>query len=59
MVIRTVYESNVLKLLEKVDLKRDVELDVVKSSTERTFGLIQLEHKAIEELIGDIKYASW
>ena len=59
MVIRTVYESNVLKLLEKVDLKRDVELDVVKSSTERTFGLIQLEHKVIEELIGDIKYASW
>ena len=59
MVIRTVYESNVLKLLEKVDLKRDVELDVVKSSTERTFGLIHLEHKVIEELIGAIEYASW
>ncbi|MCK4733896.1 MAG: antitoxin family protein [Methanophagales archaeon] len=42
--VKARYENEVLKPLEKLDLKEgeDVEIEVKKSITERTFGIIQL-----------------
>ena len=61
MIIKAVYENNVLKPLERVDLKEgeEVEIEVKKSITERTFGVIQLKHDEIEEIIEDTEYGSW
>ena len=59
--VKARYENEVLKPLEKLDLKEgeDVEIEVKKSITERTFGIIQLEHNEIEEIIEDTEYGSW
>lgn len=61
MGIKAVYENEVLKPLEKLDLKEgeEVEIELKKKITERTFGIIQLEHGDIEELIEDTEYGSW
>ena len=50
-----------MKPLEKLDLKEgeEVEIELKKSITERTFGIIQLEHDEIEEIIEDTEYGSW
>jgi predicted DNA-binding antitoxin AbrB/MazE fold protein len=37
----------------------EVEIEVKKNITERTFGIIQLEHEEIEEIIEDTEYGSW
>lgn len=61
MRIKAIYENEVLKPLEKLDLKEgeEVEIELKKKITERTFGIIQLEHGDIEELIEDTEYGSW
>jgi predicted DNA-binding antitoxin AbrB/MazE fold protein len=50
-----------LKPLEKLELEEgeEVEIEVKKSVTERTFGLIKLEHETIEEIIENTEYGSW
>lgn len=55
------YEKGVLRPLKKLDLKEgeEVEIEVKKNITERTFGIIQLEHEEIEEIIEDTEYDSW
>ena len=60
MGIKAVYQNEVLKPLEKLDLKEgeEVEIELKKSITERTFGIIQLEHEEIEEIIEDTEYGS-
>ena len=59
--VKARYEGSVLKPLEKLDLKEgeEVELELKKSVTDRTFGIVPLEHKEIEELIEDTEYGSW
>jgi predicted DNA-binding antitoxin AbrB/MazE fold protein len=37
----------------------EVEIELKKSITKRTFGIIQLEHDEIEEIIEDMEYGSW
>ncbi len=58
---KAIYEEGVLKLLGKLNLEQgeEVEIEVKKSVTERTFGLIKLEHDEIEEIIEDTEYGSW
>ena len=58
--IKARYENEMLKPLEKLELEEgeEVEIEVKKSVTERTFGLIKLEHEAIEEIIEDTEYGS-
>jgi predicted RNase H-like HicB family nuclease len=45
----------------KLDLKdgEEVELTLTKKISERTFGLITLDHDIIEEIIEDTEYGSW
>jgi predicted DNA-binding antitoxin AbrB/MazE fold protein len=61
MGIKAIYENEVLRPLEKLDLQEgeEVEIELKKKITERTFGIIQLEHGDIEELIEDTEYGSW
>jgi predicted DNA-binding antitoxin AbrB/MazE fold protein len=58
---KAIYEDGILKPLGKLDLKEgeEVEIELKKSITERTFGVIQLEHDDIEEIIEDTEYGSW
>ena len=58
---KAIYEEGILKPLEKLDLKEgeEEEIELKKSITERTFGIIQLEHDEIEEIIEDTEYGSW
>ena len=60
MKTRAIYEDGVLKPIGKLDLEdgEEVEIEVKKSITERTFGIIQLEHEEIEEIIEDTEYGS-
>jgi predicted DNA-binding antitoxin AbrB/MazE fold protein len=59
--IKARYENEMLKPLEKLKLEEgeEVEIEVKKSVAERTFGLIKLEHEAIEEIIEGTEYGSW
>jgi len=59
--VKARYENKMLKPLEKLELEEgeEVEIEVKKSVTERTFGLIKLEHEAIEEIIEETEYGSW
>ena len=61
MGIKAIYENNVLKPLEKLDLKEGekVEIEIKKNIVEKTFGILQLEHKEIEEIIESTEYGSW
>jgi predicted DNA-binding antitoxin AbrB/MazE fold protein len=61
MKIKAIYEHEVLKPLEKLDLKdgEEVELMLTKKISEKTFGLFKLDHDAIEEIIEDTEYGSW
>lgn len=63
MKIRTkaVYEGGILKPIGKLDLQggEEVEIELKKNITERTFGIIQLEHDEIEEIIEDTEYGCW
>jgi hypothetical protein len=36
-----------------------VEIELKKSITERTFGILPLEHDELEEIIEDTEYGSW
>jgi len=58
--VKAIYESNVLRPLEDLDLMEgeEVEIEVKKSIVERTFGLIQLDSGVIDEIIEDTKYGS-
>lgn len=60
MKVKAIYESNVLRPLEDLDLMEgeEVEIEVKKSIVERTFGLIQLDSGVIDEIIEDTKYGS-
>jgi predicted DNA-binding antitoxin AbrB/MazE fold protein len=60
MKTKAIYEEGILKPLGKLDLKEgeEVEIELKKSITERTFGIIQLEHDEIEEIIEDTEYGS-
>ncbi len=60
MKVKAVYESRVLRPLEELDLEEgeEVEIEVKKSIVDRTFGLIQLDSKVIDEIIEDTKYGS-
>ncbi len=60
MKVKAIYESRVLRPLEELDLKEgeEVEIEVKKSIVDRTFGLIQLDHEVIDEIIEDTKYGS-
>jgi len=59
--VKARYEGSVLKPLEKLDLKagEEVELELKKSVTDRTFGIVPLNHEEIEGLIEDTEYGSW
>ncbi len=59
--VKARYEDAVLKPLEKLDLKEgeEVELELKKSVTDRTFGIVSLNHEEIEEIIEDTEYGSW
>jgi len=61
MGIKAIYENNVLKPLEKLALKEgeEVEIEIKKNIVEKTFGILQLEHKEIEEIIEGTEYGSW
>lgn len=61
MKIKAIYEHEVLKPLGKLDLKdgEEVEITLTKKISERTFGLITLDHDIIEEIIEDTEYGSW
>ncbi len=61
MKTKAIYEGDVLKPIGEFDLKDGlkVEIEVKKKITERTFGIIQLEHDEIEEIISDTEYGSW
>jgi len=37
----------------------EVELELKKSVTDRTFGIVPLNHEEIEGLIEDTEYGSW
>jgi predicted DNA-binding antitoxin AbrB/MazE fold protein len=58
--VKARYEGSVLKPLEKLDLKEgeEVELELKKSVTDRTFGILSLNHEEIEEIIEDTEYGS-
>jgi len=58
--VKAIYESNVLRPLEDLDLMEgeEVEIEVKKSIVERTFGLIQLDSGVIDEIIEETKYGS-
>jgi predicted DNA-binding antitoxin AbrB/MazE fold protein len=58
MKVKAVYESQVLRPLEKLDLKEgdEVEIVVKKNIADRTFGLIQIDPDVIDEIIEDTKY---
>jgi predicted DNA-binding antitoxin AbrB/MazE fold protein len=58
--VKAIYENEILKPLEKLELEEgeEVEIGVKKSVAERTFGLIKLEHEAIEEIIEDTEHGS-
>ena len=53
--VKARYEDAVLKPLEKLDLEEgdEVELELKKSVTDRTFGIVPLNHEEIEEIIED------
>ena len=59
--VKARYENEMLKPLGKLELEEgeEVEIELKKSITERTFGIIQLEHNEIEEIIEDTEYGSW
>ena len=61
MKTKAIYKEGILKPLGKLDLKEgeEVEVELKKSITERTFGIIPLEHDEIEEIIEDTEYGSW
>jgi predicted DNA-binding antitoxin AbrB/MazE fold protein len=61
MKTKAINEEGILKPIGKLDLNEgeEVEIELKKSITERTFGIIQLEHEEIEEIIEDTKYGSW
>jgi len=56
-----VYENNVLKPLEKLALKEgeEVEIEILTSVVEKTFGILKLNDKIIEEIIEGTEYGSW
>ncbi len=58
---KTIYEEGILKPIGKLNLKEgeEVEIELKKSITERTFGVIPLEHDEIEGIIEDTEYGSW
>jgi predicted DNA-binding antitoxin AbrB/MazE fold protein len=58
MKTKAVYEGDVLKPIEKLNLKEGevVEIEVKKSIVDRTYGLLHLDHDDIEEIIEDTKY---
>lgn len=58
MKVKAVYESHVLRPLDRLDLEEgeEVEIEVKKNIAERTFGLIQLDSEVIDEIIEDTKY---
>lgn len=60
MKVKAIYECNILRPLEKLDLKEgeEVELEIKKSIADRTFGLLQLDQKVIDEIIEDTEYGS-
>jgi len=59
--VKARYEDEVLKPLEKLDLEEgeEVELELKKNVTDRTFGILSLNHKEIEGIIEDTEYGSW
>jgi predicted DNA-binding antitoxin AbrB/MazE fold protein len=61
MKTKAINEEGILKPIRKLDLNEgeEMEIELKKSITERTFGIIQLEHEEIEEIIEDTKYGSW
>jgi len=59
--VKARYEDEVLKPLEKLDLEEgeEVELELKKNVTDRTFGILSLNHEEIEGIIEDTEYGSW
>lgn len=59
--VKARYEGSVLKPLEKLDLQEgeEVELELKKSVTDRTYGIVPLNHEEIEEIIEETEYGSW
>ena len=59
MKIKAIYEHEVIKPLEKLDLKDGEEVELMlKKISEKTFGLFKLDHDTIEEIIEDTEYRS-
>ncbi len=58
MKIKAKYENKVLKPLEDLKLKEGeiVEVEIKKRVSEKTFGLLELDHKEIEEIIESTEY---
>ena len=58
MKIKARYENKVLKPLEDLKLKEGeiVEVEIKKKVSERTFGLLELNHEEIEEIIEITEY---
>ncbi len=59
--VKARYEDEVLKPLEKLNLEEgeEVELELKKNVTDRTFGILSLNHEEIEGIIEDTEYGSW
>jgi len=51
MIIRAVYENNVLKPLERLDLKEGEEVEIeVTGVVRRTKGIIKIDHRLAREI---------
>ena len=60
MELKAIHRDTVSKPTTKLDLiGRKVDIVPKAKITEKTFGMIQLEQKEIEEIIEDTEYGSW
>jgi len=60
MELKAIHRDTVSKPTAKLDLiGRKVGIVSKAKITEKTFGMIQLEQKEIEEIIEDTEYGSW
>ncbi len=59
--IRARYEDKVLKPLNELGLREgeEVEIEIKKRVSDKTSGLISLDHEEIEKIIEDTEYGSW
>jgi len=61
MQVKAIHKNENLSPLKKLDFREggEVGIEITKSIADRTFGVIKLEHKEIEEIIETTEYDSW